>query len=163
MPNISQNVLAKSELPCPRPRPLTPTWLSPSGSTASLAHPRTMVDSSYTIDSTSTDTEDDSDDDPSTTYIEFNDADHPLAYSVVADTDSEVDGAVNLRNALGRDNMYVAFADTAVPLARTLSQGGDPVPLLDFADPSGDELAEWLDDNPELAKATMRALKSDDD
>lgn len=83
-----------------------------------------------------------SNDDPSSTYLEFNSRDHTSAYNLASDG-----GAIrgNFSGGSG-PSVHDFYAQLTVALG-PLFEEGDKVPMLEFLEPTDEEVREYLDSN----------------
>lgn len=80
------------------------------------------------------------DDDPSTTYIQFNSRDHTTAYNLVSDG-----GAIRSTfSGQGGPNVHDFFAGLVTALGPRFTDG-DKTAMLEFIDPSPEEVREYLE------------------
>lgn len=80
------------------------------------------------------------DSEPSTTYIEFSSRDHPEAYKL-ASQGGAIRGTFSGRGGPSINDFYAGLTEA---LGATFTEG-DKVPLLKFAEPTEDEVKEYLE------------------
>lgn len=80
------------------------------------------------------------DDEPSSTYIEFNSRDHPTAHSAASDKGT-IRSAFSGRGGASVHDFYAALTESLVPLF----ESGDKSEVLEFIEPSREEVEAYLD------------------
>ena len=114
----------------------------------------------FTVDEDDSNANQDDSDKPSSTYIQFNEADHPEAYELVK-------GGGDLREGLGKQTMIKFYAVATKPLAANALEN-NRIPLLEFANPDPEELAQYIADRDDISltedfKAELAEATNSDD